>query len=282
MNTLFGYGFPFEVKHSSCSDRLPRNFRWSLPQQNSDLKTLVLIDNTIAQYEQVPPNVENLYGWVCESRSVVTELHSFIAWNYSKLAQRFKAIYVSDKNLVLLSSVFKYCPAGSNLPWIRETDYKIYPKTKLTSMIASPKQFTKGHKIRHGYAERFRDKLDLFGGACGSPRLGLSSVPWVSKADGIINYMFHVVVENDFYDNYYTEKLTDCFATGTVPVYLGSPAVGDQFNMDGIILLDEKFDINSLNEDLYNSKLDAIKDNLERVRQLKMADDVLWELIEKN
>jgi hypothetical protein len=261
-----------------------------LPQQESDLKKLVLIDNAIPQFEQVPPVAENLYGWVCESRSVVSELHSFITWNYSKLAQRFKAIYVSDKNLVSLSPVFKYCPAGSNLPWICETDYKMYPKTKLTSMIASPKQFTKGHKIRHGYAERFKDKLDLFGGACGSPRLGSKtssmvssfSAPWSSKGDGIKDYMFHIVVENDFYDNYYTEKLTDCFATGTVPVYLGSPAVGDQFNMDGIILLDEKFDINSLNEDLYNSKLDAIKDNLERVRQLKMADDVLWELIEKN
>jgi hypothetical protein len=85
-----------------------------------------------------------------------------------------------------------------------------------------------------------------------------------------------VVVENDLYDNYYTEKITDCFATGTIPVYMGSPTIGDVFNMDGIIQLDSKFDITMLTEDLYNSKLDAVHDNLNRVINLEMSDDTLW------
>jgi hypothetical protein len=148
-------------------------------------------------------------------------------------------------------------------------------------MIASAKQITKGHMIRHGYAERFKDHLDLFGGACGSPRLPDTdpTQPWVSKMYGLNDYMFSVVVENDFYDNYYTEKITDCFATGTIPVYLGSPTIGDVFNTNGIIQLNANFDISMLTTELYASKIDAVHDNLNRVLNLKMADDCLRSMI---
>ena len=279
MNKLFGYGFPFDVNSSSCSNRKPKNFEWSFPKYAA-IDELILIDNTIMQYEQIPP-IKKLYGWVCESKSIVNNLSQFLAWNYDKLEKKFTRIFVSDRNLVSFSSVFEYCPAGSNLPWIPESEYGIYKKTKMVSMIASPKKHTKGHMIRHGYAKQFKDKLDLFGGACDSRRLPDTDLtqPWKSKMFGLKDYMFHVVVENDFYDGYYTEKLTDCFATGTIPIYLGNPAIGELFNMDGIILLDEKFDISNLTKELYQSKLDAIHDNLNRVINLEMADDTLWRKI---
>lgn len=276
-NFLYGYGFPFDPAHSSCSNRKPKNFEWKLPSY-SNIDHLVLIDNTILQYEQLPPEIKNLYGWVCESRSIVSNLSQFLTWNYDKLEQRFRKIFVSDKNLASISNVFQYCPAGSNLPWVPESEYAIYEKTKLVSMIASVKKHTKGHMIRHSYADRFKDNLDLFGGACGSSRLPDTdpTQPWKSKMFGLKDYMFHVVVENDFYDGYYTEKLTDCFATGTIPVYLGNPAIGELFNMDGIIVLDEKFDIKLLTPELYYSKLDAVEENFDKIKKLQSSDDYLW------
>jgi 23S rRNA A1618 N6-methylase RlmF len=63
---------------------------------------------------------------------------------------------------------------------------------------------------------------------------------------------------------------------------LGNPAIGNIFNMDGIILLNEKFDITSLTPDLYASKIDAVKDNLNRVQNLENADDTLWRLINES
>jgi hypothetical protein len=280
MNVLYGYGFPFEPQHSSCSNRKPKNFRWEFPP-HGPLDHLVLIDNAILQYELIPATVKNLYGWLCESRSIVPDTSTFLNWNFSTLEKRFKKIFVSDKQLASFSPVFQYCPSGSNLPWIPDTEYGVYPKSKLVSMVASAKRMTKGHIIRHEYADRFKEHLDLFGGACGSPRLPDTDPtrPWMSKMYGLKDYMFSVVVENDFYDNYYTEKITDCFATGTIPVYLGSPTIGDVFNMDGIIQLDSKFDINMLTEDLYKSKLNAVHDNLNRVINLEMSDDTLWNAI---
>ena len=49
--------------------------------------------------------------------------------------------------------------------------------------------------------------------------------------------MFSVTIENDKYETYYTEKLTDCFATGTIPIYWGCLNISQYFNPKGIVIL---------------------------------------------
>jgi hypothetical protein len=88
--------------------------------------------------------------------------------------------------------------------------------------------------------------------------------------------MFSVTIENDIYETYWSEKILDCFATGTIPIYLGSPDIGDFFNMEGIILLTDDFDINSLSIDEYNSRIPAIKDNLNRVLNYDIIEDIIY------
>ena len=75
------------------------------------------------------------------------------------------------------------------------------------------------------------------------------------------------------------KKITDCFVTGTIPVYWGSPSIGKHFNIDGIIIFDDKFDMNILTKETYMSKMDYVKDNLERVNNIKIGDDCLYEKI---
>jgi hypothetical protein len=93
------------------------------------------------------------------------------------------------------------------------------------------------------------------------------------------DYMFSVIIENDSYETYFTEKITDCFATGTIPIYWGAPDIGNYFNKEGIIELTKDFDFSSLTSELYKSKLPAIIDNLERVKNMELADDILFKLI---
>jgi hypothetical protein len=52
------------------------------------------------------------------------------------------------------------------------------------------------------------------------------------------------------------KKISDCFATG--PYQYGTDMIGDVFNMDGIIMLNENFNINDLTPELYYNKIDAI------------------------
>ncbi|MBM4224550.1 MAG: hypothetical protein FJ167_07105, partial [Gammaproteobacteria bacterium] len=100
--------------------------------------------------------------------------------------------------------------------------------------------------------------------------------------DGIKDYMFNIVIENGVYDSYSTEKLTDCFATGTIPVYWGTRQIPKIFDPEGIIWLQigQECDLlESLSPELYANKRKAISNNLEVLNNLKLADDDLFEII---
>ena len=71
-------------------------------------------------------------------------------------------------------------------------------------------------------------------------------------------------------------------ATGTVPIYYGSPSIVEKFNPEGIIMLDENFNIDDLSADLYHSKMEAIKDNFDRVQNHVGSDDILYQNITAN
>jgi hypothetical protein len=200
------------------------------------------------------------YGWLLESKFVISGIAEEIKSNLEEYFKVFKYIFTHDKELLSLDSRFKWCPAQGF--WIKEP--KIYDKTKMISMISSNKSFTEGQKDRLNWVERIGDQVDLYG-------RGINPID--NKEEGLCDYMFSVVIENGVYESYYTEKILDCFATGTIPVYLGSPDIGDYFNKDGIIELTDEFEVS---DEIYESKLDAIKDNLERVKQIEVLEDFIY------
>jgi hypothetical protein len=142
---------------------------------------------------------------------------------------------------------------------------------------------TSGHKLRLRVAKDYSTRLDLYGGALGSPRIGSGSGPsgdwWRSKEEALSDYMFSVVFENVKIDKYYTEKITDCFALGVIPVYWGTDKISDDFNSEGIIQWNESFKLSSLTPELYESKMQAVQDNMERVKSLRSADTQLFNAI---
>lgn len=275
---LIGGGFLYQ--YSSCSDYKPKNFNWVL----KDHPVKVFVDSHIIPGMMYQKKLgERKIAWICESRAI---FHSWYVpinvWedNLKNISDSYDIVFVSDKQWVGKHPNIKYCPAGSNLPWVK--NHQIFDKTKIVSMIASGKKVTFGHHIRHQVAEKFKNQIDLFGGAAGSNRVGDQGNPWPNKEELLNPYMFSITIENDKYETYYTEKLTDCFATGTIPIYWGTPDIGDIFNKDGIIELTPDFDPKMLTKELYESKLEAVRDNFNRVKELKNADDILFELINEN
>ena len=267
-------GAPFIIDHSSCSDLKPKYFDWT----SEDFPTKVFIDSAISAgmtYQKKPG--ERKIAWVCESRAIF-HLMSFPRdlWEkeFYKICDAYDLLFTSEKDWVGKHPNVRYCPAGSNLPWAK--DQQIFSKTKLVSMVASPKKFAFGHALRHALAEQFKNSIDLYGGALGSKRIGKTT--W-DKSEALNDYMFQIVIENDKYSNYYTEKITDCFATGTIPIYWGATDIAELFNSDGIITLTPEFDMRQLTPDLYKSKIEAVKDNFNRVKELLSADDQLFQLI---
>jgi hypothetical protein len=84
----------------------------------------------------------------------------------------------------------------------------------------------------------------------------------------LFDSQFHIAIENTSILNMFSEKLTDCFQTRTVPIYYGAPNIGEFFNIEGIIVARNVSEIvnacNALTPETYDKMLPAIEDNYER------------------
>ena len=141
-------------------------------------------------------------------------------------------------------------------------------------MIYSNKNQMEGHQLRHQIANKY-DNIDLFGR--GTPN------PLDYKEDSLVDYRYSIVVENSKTDNYFTEKLIDCLAVGTIPIYWGCPNLDNYFNLDGIITFNTLDELNNilptLDDELYNSKIDTIKQNLEKSKEYNVTEDWIYKNI---
>ena len=85
-----------------------------------------------------------------------------------------------------------------------------------------------------------------------------------SKAP-VFQSMFHIAIENNIDDFYFTEKIVDCFRTYTVPIYWGTSKVLELFEKDGIIYVEDPEKIHSIVSSLtprdYWSRMPAMARN---------------------
>lgn len=169
-------------------------------------------------------------------------------------------VFTYDEDICQLDSRFRKT-IGEGY-WIKIPS--IYKKSKLVSMIVSNKNLCHYHSKRLEVKEKYKNDVDLFG-------VGHNEIE--RKEEGLIDYMFSFAMENDVVDTMMSEKLFDCFATGTIPIYQGTRRAGLYFNPDGIIFLDDDFDINNLSQEMYYSKMNAIQENFELVRELEVPID---------
>ena len=216
--------------------------------------------------------------WLLESREIIGEQYKWIEDNYDFVASRVDGIFTSDQRLTHEAGPdgkFFYCLSNA-APWVM--DREIYRKSKLVSMIASNKGYTEGHRRRLMVVEKYVEKFgqdDLFGWGLGQ------ELPLKEKSRGLRDYMFSFACENANYPTYFTEKLTDCFACGTIPVYYGTAGVAQYFNHEGIIFLDqnspwENIPWEKLTEEYYESKKDVIKENFEIAQCMRVSEDYLY------
>jgi hypothetical protein len=204
------------------------------------------------------------FAWLIESPELKQNSYDFIEVNYNL----FDKIFTFDKHLLDISDKFVFVPIGGC--WIDESDRKIHKKNKLVSFIMSSKMWTSGHRLRHEINNTVNN-IDKYG----------FENPITKKIEGLGDYMFSIVVENCKKDFYFTEKIIDCFITGTIPIYWGCPSIGDFFDTNGFFTfdnVDELIEIlSSINEKTYYSKIDIVKKNFESSKKYVIADDLIHE-----
>jgi hypothetical protein len=249
----------FDKTRSTSHKNLNVNFEWV---NDGSGEVSIFIDRHIPRMLEIDDGKPK-FGWLLESRTIIPEMFEWAELNSFSLSQNCVGIFTCDFKLSKRPPfIYTLSNAAS---WI--TDKKIYEKTKLVSMISSSKAWAEGHRNRLKFVELYKDRVDLFGN-------GFRDIE--DKITGLKDYMFSIAVENCKYDDYFTEKITDCFATGTVPIYWGTKKISKYFDPNGIIFLDDDFDINSLSEELYMSKMDSIKHNFETAKSLTTAEDFMY------
>jgi hypothetical protein len=235
---------------------------WNRSAVNLSDKCVFYTDYSL---DQVNVNYNNRFAWILESPDITTESHRWIALN-NKL---FDTVLTNNKELLVKGENFKFCPTGGC--WIKPKDQKIYEKTKMLSIIASAKRMTHGHNLRHQIIQYFNNIIDVYGRIYN---------PIEYKLDGLKDYAFSLTIENTQKDYYFTEKLIDCFMTGTVPIYWGCPSIGDFFNLNGMIIFNNINELPKILEELsfekYNEMKDAINDNFEKAKEYLIAEDYIY------
>lgn len=218
---------------------------------------------------QVSTPKEKSVGLIFESRAIIPSVYEKLHDNVDK----FKVIYTHSSEFLNKYDNCKWIPGGGI--WIEGNHGRgsigLKNKSKICSMVSSMKNMCPLHSLRFHMALALRGSgVDLY---------GLNG--WVPIHQSLDDYMFSIVVENYVDDLYFTEKILNCFATGTIPIYLGARNIGEKFNKDGIITIENMEDLNkilpTLDGDLYLSKRDAIKENLNLSKQYRSLEDYIFE-----
>ena len=261
----------FDHSHGSNHIVKPK-FTWlhnQLPTDKS--KPVVVIDSLLMKFMPLHEKHDSVYAWLCESSAIIEDTIKFVKENLDDVMSCYKKVFSCDHSLVSMHDRIEFCPSGSNMPWVVDEPKD---KTNLVSIIASGKNTTDGHKKRNACVQHCLNNpgFDVY---------GRSFNPIDRKEEAMLPYMFSLVYENHCYDKYYTEKITDCFATGTVPIYVGTKKICEDFDCGGIIFYDNPEQLSNLTMDDYNSRIDSVKENYNRVCQMKISDDYMFEEVKK-
>lgn len=131
------------------------------------------------------------------------------------------------------------------------------------SFLTSNKRFCPGHKLR---CEIYEKLPASFGDLKVVKHMSPPRID--DKRTLLVPYQFSVAVENAQHNNWFADKIIDCFVAKTFPLYWGCPNLPKYFNMDGVICFTDYADLaqklSALTPGFYVERLPAIEDNYQR------------------
>ena len=219
------------------------------------------------------------FGIMIESESICQEEYDLVYKKEDKV-KSLEALFTFSEQLLDKYENAKFSLAngvwyGTKMHGGQMDSERYKKKIKMISAVASSKAKCPLHLFRAENAKELKRRglADTMGTAVGEYFEKIS--------DAFDNYMYNIAIENDSKKYYFTEKILDCFASMTIPVYYGATEIGKFFNEDGIIRIKEPTvecvikTIGQCSEKDYMSRLAAIKDNYERVQHYLSVDDYL-------
>lgn len=244
----------------------PQYFRWY--RGNDNINDVIVI--TESCFHLTTTFIEKIkIALLLEPASIDNSSYQWIANNY----HLFSLILTHHQPLLDMGLPnVQFYPFGGC--WINPADRNIHPKTKNISIIASDKKHTEGHIFRHYIIEHYSSFIDGI--------YGRGYNPVENKIEALKDYRYSIVVENENSKCWFTEKLIDCFVTGTIPIYWGGEnAITNSFfiyRFKNIRELDYLLrEINWQNN--YQFKQKIVQQNFLQAMQYTVPEDNIWPLI---
>ena len=256
----------FPVMFSSSKHNHPTEFEWD---SNTNGEHLIFMDNDVLKVSSYKNKFK--FAWLLEPECLIPKAYKFVKNNLEK----FDLIFTHNERILKMTDRAKFVPLGGM--WIEPEHRYVQEKTKLNSFLFSDKNGAPGHRLRHEIAGKFSG-FDKFGKGA---RKHLKT-----KTTALKDYMFSITVENTKEDYWFTEKILDCFAVGTIPIYWGCPSIGDFFDTNGILIFDNIDELesilNNLTPELYYDKLESVKINYEKSKRYWIADDLIYSYLKES
>ena len=191
------------------------------------------------------------------------ELYQAFAGMVYQAQSNFDLILTYDQRILELPQSVEFCPVGC---WIRPEEIKLNKQDQITYLMSS-KIYTNAHRLRFVILRRF-GHLKRLGNFDFLMHRSPPRVP--DKTQFYDRAKFNIACENQIIPNMYTEKLLDCFATRTVPIYFGCTNLDRYFDTRGVIQFwtIEQLEniIATLTPEDYESRLPYIEENYQRAR----------------
>jgi hypothetical protein len=267
-------------KQSNLSPQIPSNHIFK--KKTAEKPDAVIVTDNLCYNTNLKAYDCKKYAWLIEPPIVCGE--NYI--NYSDIDSKFDGVFTYSYWLKRKTDKMIFVPHAGT--WLRSEDIALHNKTKLCSTILSKKDWNAGHRHRLSIWERTKDKfnVDGYGSGCRN---------YVEqKIDGLKDYMFSIAMENEappfLFDqevHYFSEKILDCFLSGTIPIYLGNQkAVSQYFNTDGIVFFDRIEQLHkilpTLTAESYHKRIDAVKENFEIAKKYIHPEDIIYKYLLEN
>ena len=258
------YDKEFAHINSYCGYDKPKHIEW---MRDGDYPIAIFTEREFEMVDNVAADIK--IAWIIEPHVVHPKPYKELL---DGLYSKFDYVMTSNQKILDIVPKGVFFPAGGSC--VGEQDWKIYPKEKNVSIVASMKNWAEGHILRQRVVEDLDYAFDLI---CGYGRKPVAPNLHIFK-----DYRYSVVIENCKVDYYWTDKLIDCFAAGTVPIFWGCPDIAKYFNMDGIITFNTIEELkgildNDINPEDYDRRKEAIEDNFNRAKKFMVVEDYLYE-----
>lgn len=232
------------------------------------------LENKLYDLRKPMPNKRNIH-MLLEPSDGCGEIYNFHKFN-PEFNSKFDVVLSHNREFCSLIKNSKWYPWGTTL--LDSVEYfNIYKKLKIVSFNYSFKTWWPGHKFRHTIGNLLKQHNDFkFVDITGPIELN----DYIPKLKLLKDYFYSIQIENQKVDDFFSDKIIDCFLTGTIPIYYGTNNICNYFNKDGIIQFDtyeQLLDIlSSITPEMYYKKMDAIVENFNLAQKYISPDDWIF------